>query len=123
MGDGVRAGSYAVEGAGAYVAEAVGGDTYAERLVGEAREFRHPRSPLELALDRLILILGVSMVPLGVLLGWSLIEQDTPFREAVSTAVAGVITIVPEGLVLLVARDLRRGHAADDAPRAPSASS
>ena len=43
------------------------------------------------------------MVPCGVLLGWSLIEQDTPFRESVSTAVAGVITIVPEGLVLLVA--------------------
>ncbi len=101
-GDGVRAGSYAVEGSGAYVADAVGADTYAERLVGEAREFRHPRSPLELALDRLILILGVSMVPLGVLLGWSLIEQDTPFRESVATAVAGVITIVPEGLVLLV---------------------
>ena len=101
-GDGVRAGSYAVEGSGAYVADAVGADTYAERLVGEAREFRHPRSPLELALDRLILILGVSMVPLGVLLGWSLIQQDTPFREAVATAVAGVITIVPEGLVLLV---------------------
>ena len=103
VGDEVRAGSYAVEGSGAYVAAAVGAETYAERLVGEAREFRHPRSPLELALDRLILILGVAMVPLGILLGWSLIEHDTPFREAVSTAVAGVITIIPEGLVLLVA--------------------
>jgi P-type E1-E2 ATPase len=101
-GDPLRAGSYAVEGTGAYVAEAVGPDTYAERLVGEAREFRHPRSPLELALDRLVLILGIAMVPCGILLGWSLIEQDTPLRESVSTAVAGVITIVPEGLVLLV---------------------
>jgi cation-transporting ATPase E len=101
-GDPVRAGSFAVEGTGAYVADAVGPDTYAERLVGEAREFRHPRSPLELALDRLVLILGIAMVPFGILLGWSLIEQDTPFRESVSTAVAGVITIVPEGLVLLV---------------------
>ncbi len=45
VGDEVRAGSFAVEGSGAYVAGAVGGDTYAERLVGEAREFRHPRSP------------------------------------------------------------------------------
>jgi cation-transporting P-type ATPase E len=97
----VRAGSFAVEGAGAYVAEAVGGDTYAERIVGEAREFRHPRSPLERALDRLILVLTAVMVPLGLLLGWSLYEQDNPFRESVSTAVAAVITIVPEGLVLL----------------------
>jgi len=55
------------------------------------------------AMDRLILILGFSMIPLGALLGWSLIEQDTPVREAVATAVAGVITLVPEGLVLLVA--------------------
>ena len=102
VGDEVRAGSFAVEGAGSYVAAAVGPDTYAERLVGQAREFRHPRSPLERAMDRLILILGVSMVPLGVLLGWSLIQQDTPARESVATAVAGVITIVPEGLVLLV---------------------
>lgn len=100
-GDLVRAGSFAVEGTGSYLASAVGPDTYAERLVGEAREFRHPRSPLELALDRLILVLGVSMVPLGLLLGWSLVEQDVEFREAVATAVAGVITIIPEGLVLL----------------------
>jgi cation-transporting ATPase E len=71
VGDEVRAGSFAAEGAGAYVATAVGPDTYAERLVGEAREFRHPRSPLETALDRLILILGISMIPLGLLLAWS----------------------------------------------------
>lgn len=101
VGDRVRAGSFVVEGAGAYVAEAVGPDTYAERLTGEAREFRHPRSPLELAMDRLVLILGISMVPLGVLLGWSLIHQHVAFRNAVATAVAGVITIIPEGLVLL----------------------
>jgi P-type E1-E2 ATPase len=101
VGQSLRAGSFAVEGSGGYVAEAVGRDTYAERLTGEAREFRHPRSPLERALDRLILVLTAVMVPLGALLLWSLIEQDVPFRESVETAVAAVITIVPEGLVLL----------------------
>jgi cation-transporting P-type ATPase E len=100
-GDALRAGSFAIEGSGAYVAEAVGHDTYAERLTGEAREFRHPRSPLERALDRLILVLTAVMVPLGALLLWSLIEQDVPFRESVETSAAAVITIVPEGLVLL----------------------
>jgi cation-transporting P-type ATPase E len=102
-GESVRAGSFAVEGAGEYVAEAVGQETYAEGIVGEAREFRHPRSPLERALDRLIIILAVAMVPLGLLLGWSLFEQQVSVREAVATAVAAVVTIVPEGLVLLVA--------------------
>ncbi len=102
-GEKVRSGSFAVEGAGEYVASKVGDQTYAARLVGEAREFRHPRSPLERALDRLIVILSVAMVPLGVLLAWSLFTQNVGTREAVSTAVAGVVTIVPEGLVLLTA--------------------
>jgi cation-transporting ATPase E len=102
-GEPVRAGSFAVEGTGAFLAEAVGTDTYAGRLTGQAREFRHPRSPLERALDRLILILTAAMVPLGLLLGWSLLEQDLPFRESIATAVAAVVTIVPEGLVLLTA--------------------
>jgi cation-transporting P-type ATPase E len=100
-GEALRAGSFAVEGSGAYVAEAVGHDTYGERIVGEAREFRHPRSPLERGLDRLILVLTAATVPLGAILLWSLFEQDVPFREAVETSAAAVITLVPEGLVLL----------------------
>ncbi len=118
-GESLRAGSFAVEGSGAYVAEAVGRDTYAERLTGEAREFRHPRSPLERALDRLILVLTAVMVPLGALLLWSLIEQDIPFRESVETAVAAVITIVPEGLVLLTGHHLRGRDAAHDPAGGP----
>ncbi|MGI9539499.1 MAG: HAD-IC family P-type ATPase, partial [Miltoncostaeaceae bacterium] len=100
-GESVRSGSFAIDGAGAFVATAVGGDTYAAGVVGEAREFRHPRSPLERGLDRLISILGFSMIPLGALLAWSLINDRVGTSEAVSTSVAGVVTIVPEGLVLL----------------------
>ena len=102
VGEEVRSGSFCVGGSGAFVAESVGTDTYASRLVGDAREFRHPRSPLERALDRLIVILSVAMVPLGALLAWSLLEQAVSTSEAVSTSVAGVVTIVPEGLVLLI---------------------
>ena len=41
----VRSGSFAVDGAGAYEVEAVGADSYAGRIAGTAKEFRHPRSP------------------------------------------------------------------------------
>ena len=44
-GEDIRSGSFAVEGSAAYTVTAVGPDSYAERLAGEAREFRHPRSP------------------------------------------------------------------------------
>jgi cation-transporting ATPase E len=101
-GDDVRSGSFAVEGSGAYTVTAVGADSYAERLTGEAREFRHPRSPLERSLNRLLLVLVAVMVPLGVALGYALWERNEPFRSAVETAVAGAVSMVPEGLILLV---------------------
>jgi len=101
-GEEIRSGSFAVEGAGAYLVSAVGGDSYAGRLVGEVREFRHPRSPLELAINRLLYVLVAAMVPLGLMLITVLWKQDVGVRHAVNTAVAGMVTLVPEGLVLLV---------------------
>ena len=101
-GDEIRSGSFAIEGVGAYVVDAVGGDSYAERLVGEAREFRHPTSPLERTINRLLYMLVAAMVPLGAMLITVLWKQDVGVRHAVNTAVAGMVTLVPEGLVLLV---------------------
>ena len=101
-GEEIRSGSFAVEGSGSYTVTAVGEGSYAERLAGEAREFRHPRSPLEHSLDRLLLMLVAVMVPLGAALGYALWERDEPFRSAVETAVAGSVSLVPEGLLLLV---------------------
>jgi P-type E1-E2 ATPase len=100
-GEDVRSGSFAVEGAGAFVVTAVGAASYAARLTGEARAFRHPRSPLERALNRLLLVLVAVIVPLGGLLGYALWAQDTTTSEAVSKSAAAVVTLVPEGLILL----------------------
>ncbi len=100
-GDEVRSGSFAVEGAGTYVVTAVGQGSYAARVAGEAREFRHPRSPLERAINRLLFILVGVLVPLGVALGWALWRRHTSLHDAVPTTVAAVVTLVPEGLILL----------------------
>jgi cation-transporting P-type ATPase E len=101
-GDEVRSGSFVVEGSGEFHVAAVGEDSYAERIAGEAREFRHPRSPLERAVDRLLYVLTGAMVPLGAMLVVALAQQDVGLSQAVDTAVAGMVTLVPEGLVLLV---------------------
>jgi P-type E1-E2 ATPase len=100
-GEEVRSGSFAVEGAGAFTVTAVGDESYAQRIAGEAREFRHPRSPLEGALNRLLLVLVAVMVPLGTIFVYSLWQREAPIDEAVTTAVAGIVTLVPEGLILL----------------------
>ena len=100
-GEEVLSGSFAVEGAGTYTVTAVGAASYAERVTGEARTFRHPRSPLERALNRLLFVLVGLMVPLGLALGYALWHRQTPLDEAVPTAVAAVVTLIPEGLILL----------------------
>jgi cation-transporting ATPase E len=100
-GEEARSGSFAVEGSGAYVVTAVGKDSYAERIAGEAREFRHPRSPLEGAMNRLLLLLVGVMIPLGAALAYALWEQDKGIRESVEVSVAGAVSLVPEGLILL----------------------
>jgi P-type E1-E2 ATPase len=101
-GEEVRSGSFAVEGAGSYMVEAVGDESYAQRLAGEAREFRHPRSPLEVSVNYLLYALVGLMVPLGVMLIVVLVKGESSTREAVTTAVAGIVTLVPEGLILLM---------------------
>jgi cation-transporting P-type ATPase E len=100
-GDDVRSGSFAVEGAGSYVVTAVGPESYAERIAGEARAFRHPRSPLERSLNRLLIVLVGVMVPLGLILGFALWKLDVPIGEGVPRSVAAVVSLIPEGLILL----------------------
>ena len=102
VGDEVRSGSFAVEGSGTYVITAVGPESYAERVADVARKFRHPRSPLELDMNRLLIVLVGVMVPVGGILGYALFERDAGVSEAVTTSVAAVVTLIPEGLILLM---------------------
>jgi P-type E1-E2 ATPase len=100
-GDDVRSGAFVVEGTGELTVTAVGAESYAARITGEARTFRHARSPLERALNRLLVVLVAVMLPLGTVLGYALWARRTRLHTAVPTAVAAVVTLVPEGLILL----------------------
>jgi magnesium-transporting ATPase (P-type) len=102
VGDEVLSGSFAVEGEGDFEATAVGADSHAARLTETARAFRHPRSPLEKAMDRLLIVMVGFMAPLGIGLGISLALRNVSQSDAVETLTAGIVNIVPEGLILLV---------------------
>ena len=101
-GEELRSGSFVVEGGGRFTVTAVGEGSYAERVVGAAREFRQRRSPLQLAINRLLYILVAFVVVLGGLLGFSLWHRQASINDAVSTSTAGVVTMIPEGLIALV---------------------
>ena len=100
-GDELRSGAFCVAGAGAYLAEAVGSESFAERLATEARGTVAQLSPLQLDINRVLRATVAVMVPLAVLLVGVLALRETPLREAGRTVVAGLLPLVPEGLVLL----------------------
>jgi cation-transporting ATPase E len=101
-GDRALSGSFCISGSGRYKVDAVREDSYAGKLAGEARTFRHPPSPLQGEVNRVIVACVYVMVPLAILLILTLKLRSTGIEEAAQTATAGLVTLVPEGLVLLM---------------------
>lgn len=108
-GDQVRSGS-AVVGGGALVrATAVGSDTWIHALTVEAKEFVLAESELRRGVDRILRLVGWMIVPLAALLVWSQLRADDDLADALVASVAGVVGLVPQGLVLLVSMALAVG--------------
>ncbi len=101
-GDRALSGSFCISGSGQYEVDAVREQSYAGKLAGEARAFRHPPSPLQGEVNRVIVACLYVMAPLAVLLILTLKLRNTGIEEAAQTATAGLVTLVPEGLVLLM---------------------
>jgi cation-transporting ATPase E len=101
-GDRVLSGSFCISGSGYYVVDAVREESYAGRLAGEARTFRHPPSPLQNEVNRVILASTYVMLPLAAVLIFSLSIRNVDLDTAAQTATAGLVTLIPEGLVLLM---------------------
>ncbi len=101
-GDRVLSGSFCVSGSGRYLVDAVREESYAGRLAGEAKTFRHPPSPLQEEVNRVIIASTYVMLPLAAALFLSFKVRNVGLEEAAQTATAGLVTLIPEGLVLLM---------------------
>jgi magnesium-transporting ATPase (P-type) len=101
-GERVLSGSFCISGSGHYAVDAVREESYAGRLAGEARSFRHPPSPLQKEVNRVIIASTYVMLPLAAILILSFSVRSVGLEEAAQTATAGLVTLIPEGLVLLM---------------------
>jgi magnesium-transporting ATPase (P-type) len=102
VGERVLSGSFAISGSGRYRVDAVREESYAGKLAGEAKAFRHPPSPLQSEVNRVIVACTWAMLPLAVLLLLTFQLRSTDLVEAAQTATAGLVTLIPEGMVLLM---------------------
>jgi cation-transporting P-type ATPase E len=101
-GDRLLSGSFCISGSGHYIVDAVREQSYAGQLAGEARAFRHPPSPLQKEVNRVIVASTYVMLPLAAILVFSLSIRNVGLDSAAQTATAGLVTLIPEGLVLLM---------------------
>ncbi|MEX2105741.1 MAG: HAD-IC family P-type ATPase [Solirubrobacterales bacterium] len=100
-GDPVLSGSFAVAGGGSYRATAVGPEAYARKLAAEARRFAPARSELMEGIDRILRYVTWAIFPIAALLLSSQLRANDDLSGAVSGTVAGLVGMVPQGLVLL----------------------
>ena len=101
-GDNVLSASFVIAGTGRVRAERVGEEAYAVSLAAEARRFTLVHSEIRDALNRVLQVVTWVLVPIAALLVTTqlLLDDATP-EEAIRGSVAGVVGMVPEGLVLL----------------------
>lgn len=106
----VYSGSTAVSGVALARVTAVGGNSYAARLAAQAKVYTKTISDLSRGINTILKWMTIVVVPLCALLVWSQISkvggfalawQTGNWRSAVVSAVAGVVGMIPEGLVLL----------------------
>lgn len=109
-GDEVLSGSAVVAGSATVRVTRVGAEGYANRLTAAARRYSLVTSELRGGINRVLVAVSWIIVPVTLLLFWSQIRSrggwtqalaDGTWREAVVFAVAGVVGMIPEGLVLL----------------------
>ena len=97
----VLSGSFVVAGHGRIVAEQVGATSYAARLAGQARSYSPARSEIRDAINLLLTWISWPLLPVGALLVYSQLNSGQSVGAALRSCVAGLVGMVPEGLVLL----------------------
>ena len=94
-------GSFVVSGSGRYQATAVGANAYARKLAAEARYFHLARSDLIDGINQILRYVTWAIVPVAALLLFSQFRAGYTLRDTVTGTVAGLVGMVPQGLVLL----------------------
>ncbi len=103
LDDDVKSGSIVVAGQGRFQATAVGAEAYATKLAAEAKQSEIARSELVAGTNQLLRWISVLMVIVAPLLLWSQFrsKDNHGWQDSVTGAVAALVGMVPEGLVLL----------------------
>lgn len=108
--DKIMSGSIVTSGNAYVKVISVGKDNYANNLIKEATSIKDNSSYLQNTINKILKIITFLIVPVGVLLFVSqYFYSGQSYNEAILSTVAGIIGMIPEGLVLLTSIALTAG--------------
>lgn len=110
-GDELLSGSFVVSGQCRARLTRVGADSFANRLTLEAKAAKPPQqSEMMRSLTRLVQVIGIAIIPLGILMAVKeIVWLGRSVTDGVVATVASLIGMIPEGLYLLTSMALAAG--------------
>lgn len=102
QGDNILSGSYVTSGKCIARVEHIGEENYTAKISSGAKYIKKINSEIMKSLNQIIKFLTFAIIPIGIALFYTQLQiEDTTYKQAVVKSVAGIIGMIPEGLVLL----------------------
>jgi cation-transporting ATPase E len=79
----------------------VGSQTYSNNLVSQVRKFSKVSSEIRTSLDKVVLWISWALAPLILIVVYGQLQASSNWQDAVVRSIASVISMVPQGLVLI----------------------
>ncbi len=98
----LKSGSFVVSGKLVAKLTKVGEDSYAAQITAKAKKTKEGKSEMIRDIERIILVAGIVVIPVGALLIYQSINvNEMSYSDSVQSMVGAVIGMIPEGLYLL----------------------
>ena len=109
----LMSGSFVISGKCYAQLTRVGADSYISRLMLEAKDMGSgEQSEMVRSINTFVKLAGIAIIPIGILLFYQgYVQQELGFTPSVTSMVAALIGMIPEGLYLLVSVTLALGAA------------
>lgn len=108
-GDKLISGSIILSGKAYAKVTSINHNTYTNNLIKEATKNTDNSSYLQKNINAILKVVTILIIPIGILLFITQFNNNQTYSESVLSAVAGIIGMIPEGLVLLTSISLTVG--------------
>ena len=100
-GDELISGSFIVSGSAKAKVKNIGADNFVDKLQHEASNIKTADSKLFKLMNNIVKYISWTLIPIGALLLWARFRTEADTTTAITSTVAALINMIPEGLILL----------------------